>query len=68
MSCDMSCDRYVNPFTTTDRFSSIQNKEWKSPIKLLSVERVNDILGKYQLKFTTFDKKMSIQFVKDLYT
>ena len=30
----------VNPFTPTDRFSLIQNNEWKSPLKLLSVERV----------------------------
>ena len=28
----------VNPFTPTDRFSSIQNSEWKSPIKLLNVK------------------------------
>ena len=31
----------VNPFSPTDRFSSIQNNERKSPIKLLSVQRVN---------------------------
>ena len=30
----------LNPFTPTDRFSVIQNNEWKSPIKLLSDERV----------------------------
>ena len=30
----------VNPFTPTDRFSSFQNNEWKSLLKLLSVERV----------------------------
>ena len=29
-----------NPFTPTDRFSLIQNNDWKSPLKLLSVERV----------------------------
>ena len=29
-----------NPFNPTDHFSSIQHKDWKSPIKLLSVERV----------------------------
>ena len=28
----------VNPFTPTDHFRSIQNNEWKSPLKLLSVE------------------------------
>ena len=28
----------LNPFTPIDRFSSIQNSEWKSPLKLLSVE------------------------------
>ena len=28
-------------FTPTDRFSLIQNNEWKSPLKLLSVERIN---------------------------
>ena len=32
---------FFNPFTPTDRFRSIQNNEWKSPLKLLSVERVN---------------------------
>ena len=31
----------VNPFTPTDRFRSIQNKEQKSLMQLLSVERVN---------------------------
>ena len=31
----------VNTFTPTDRLSSIQNNDWKSPIKLLSVEGVN---------------------------
>ena len=30
----------LNPFTPTGRFSSIQTNEWKSPIKLLSVERL----------------------------
>ena len=30
-----------NPFTPTDRFRSIQNNDGKSPLKLLSVERVN---------------------------
>ena len=34
------CLMFLNPFTPTDRFSSIQNNEWKSLIKLLSVERV----------------------------
>ena len=34
-------NKCVNPFTTTDRFRSIQYNEWKSPLKLLSVERVN---------------------------
>ena len=34
----------INSFTSTDRFSSIQNNEWKSPLKLLSVERVNSVL------------------------
>ena len=28
-------------FTPRDQFYSIQNNEWKSPIELLSVERVN---------------------------
>ena len=31
---------WINPFTPTDCFSVIQNNEWKSPCKLLSVERV----------------------------
>ena len=31
---------FINPFNPTDHFSSIQIYEWKSPIKLLSVERV----------------------------
>ena len=34
----------INPFTPTDRFMSIQNNEWKSPLKLLSVERVNLVM------------------------
>ena len=29
-----------NPFTPTDHFSVIQNNEWNSLLKLLSVERV----------------------------
>ena len=33
-----SCD---NPFTPTDNLSSSKNNERKSPLKLLSVERVN---------------------------
>ena len=33
-----------NPFNTTDHFSLIQNNDWKSPLKLLSVERVNHFL------------------------
>ena len=33
-----------NPLTPTDRFSSFQHNEWKSPLKLLSVERVNAVL------------------------
>ena len=36
----MNVFRLINSFTPTDCFSSIQNNEWKSPIKLLSVERV----------------------------
>ena len=31
---------WVKHFTPTDRFSLIQNNDWKSPLKLLSVERV----------------------------
>ena len=31
----------LNPFTPTDRCSLIQNNEWNSLLKLLSVERVN---------------------------
>ena len=31
-----------NPFTATDHFGLIQDNEWKSPIKLLSVEMVKD--------------------------
>ena len=34
------CQCIVNPFTTTNRFSSFQNNELKSQLKLLSVERV----------------------------
>ena len=30
----------INPFNPTDRFSLIQNNDWKSPLKLLNVERV----------------------------
>ena len=33
----------INPFTPTNLFSSFQIIEWKSPIKLLCVERVKDI-------------------------
>ena len=38
---------FFNPFTTTDRFRLIQNNEWKSPLKLLSVERVKLIKATY---------------------
>ena len=38
---------YFNPFTHIDHFSSSQNYERKSPIKLLSVERVNTPIQKY---------------------
>ena len=31
----------INPFTPTDRFRSIQNNDWKCPLKLFSVEGVN---------------------------
>ena len=31
---------HINPFTTRYHFSLIQINEWKSPLKLLSVERV----------------------------
>ena len=37
---DVLLERGINPFTPTDRFSLIQNHEWKSPLKLLSVEMV----------------------------
>ena len=30
----------LNPFIPTDHFRLIQNNDWKSPLKLLSVERV----------------------------
>ena len=30
----------INPFIPTDHFRSTQNNEWKSGLKLLSVERV----------------------------
>ena len=33
-----------NPFTPTDHFSLIQNNEWKIPLKLLSVARVNQLM------------------------
>ena len=39
----------LNPYTPTDRFSSFQNNEWKSPLKLLSVERVNIFDVPFQL-------------------
>ena len=47
-SCIIKVSYYVsayaweifNPFTPTDHFRWIQNNEWKSPLKLLSVERV----------------------------
>ena len=42
------CSRFVNPFIPTDHFSSTQNNEWKSPIKLLSVERVYRVFGSIQ--------------------
>ena len=32
---------FINTFNPTDRFRSIQNNAWKSPVKLLSVEGVN---------------------------
>ena len=32
-----------NTFTPTDGFRSIENNEWKSPLKLLSVENVKNI-------------------------
>ena len=31
----------LNPLLITDRFSLIQNNEWKSPLKILSLEMVN---------------------------
>ena len=37
----VDADSFVNAFTPEDCFSSIQNNELKSPLKLLSVERVN---------------------------
>ena len=37
----------IKPFTPTECFSSIQNNDWKSPLKLLSVERVNSLIQKY---------------------
>ena len=37
----ISVHLYFNPFTPTDRFSLIQNNEWKSPLYIQSVERVN---------------------------
>ena len=38
---DFHFTRQFNTFNTTDRFGSIQNNEWKNPLKLiLSVERV----------------------------
>ena len=42
---------FINPFTPTDRFSSFQNNEWNSLLKLLSVERVKKGLtpGVYKL-------------------
>ena len=43
--------KLVNPFTPTDRFSSFQNNEWKSPLKLLSVERVNNYLSIWALSW-----------------
>ena len=40
----------INPFNPTDLFSSIQHNECKSPLQLLSVERVNiRTMIKYQL-------------------
>ena len=35
--------RTINPFTPTDRFSGVQTKESKSPIKLLSVVWVKSL-------------------------
>ena len=35
----------INPFTPRDPVSAIQNNEWKSPIKLLSVEMVSTSLS-----------------------
>ena len=34
---------HFNPFNPTDRFSAIQDNVWKSPLRLLSVERVNKL-------------------------
>ena len=36
----MDSSLFYNPITPTYQFSSIQNNECKSPLKLLSVERV----------------------------
>ena len=46
---------YFNPFTPKDRFSSFQSNEWKSPLKLLSVERVNIV--QYSAGYRHFQKE-----------
>ena len=42
---------FFNHLTPTDRFSLVQNYEWKSPLQLLSVERVNIFISFSHINF-----------------
>ena len=49
----------INPFIPTDHFSLIQNNEWKSSLKLLSVERVKNPDIELQFYLQGLDSKGS---------
>ena len=60
------------PFTPTDGFSSIQSNEWKSPLQLLSVERVNLRFVEYNVIphrcfYQTWDGSLINSFISNIW-